>query len=132
MPPVVIMQETSWDDTRLQIGNGPAELSGGAVSGSVSQDARLSGSLSGAARSQDDARVGYMFQRPQAQALANPVHYNKRWGAAMGPEAAFVDPQKVRVFFVYTQKVKVFLESSTFFSVCIVVYVFHLLSLLSC
>ena len=60
--PVLSMNEVAWDASNVMLSNGQ-EMSG------IRQP-------SGLARSQDDAMVGYFFQRPQTE-LAQP--YNKRW-----------------------------------------------------
>lgn len=52
--PVLRMQETSWDESRIMLVNGSE------------QDIMTSGRQSGSARSQDDARVSY-FPRTQAE-----------------------------------------------------------------
>jgi len=73
------MQETSWDDARVMLGNGSEISSTSAVAsgGDVRQSA--------VSRSQDDARVGYFFQRPQAIVI-NQQYANRRW-AASGDES---------------------------------------------
>ena len=60
--PVLRMNEVAWDESNVMLSNGQ-EMSG------IRQP-------SGLARSQDDAMVGYFFQRPQTD-VAQP--YNKRW-----------------------------------------------------
>uniref|UniRef100_A0AAU7VFF2 Pumilio-like protein 2 n=1 Tax=Enchytraeus coronatus TaxID=208440 RepID=A0AAU7VFF2_9ANNE len=85
--PVLTMQETnSWEDARSMLGNDSdiASLTG-------SMDGRGPGGVASGnvvSRSQDDARVGYFFQRPQAVML-NQQFNNKRWaGDEAFPEQA--------------------------------------------
>jgi len=62
--PVLSMHEVNWDES----------LTNGSDMQALRQNM-------GGVRSQDDARVGYMFQRPDSQAgkVAEPAYGNKAW-----------------------------------------------------
>jgi len=65
--PVLSMHEANWDDSR--------ELSNG-------QEMQVLRQNVGSVRSQDDARVGYMFQRPESQTAKvghQPSYASKAW-----------------------------------------------------
>jgi len=64
--PVLSMHEANWDDSR--------ELSNG-------QEMQALRQSMGGVRSQDDARVGYMFQRPQSQTgkVGQSPYASKAW-----------------------------------------------------
>ncbi len=59
------MQEGNWNSVKTMLSNGP-EMSG------IRQNQNQ-----GAPRSQDDAMVGYFFQRPQSE--VNAQYNSKRW-----------------------------------------------------
>lgn len=68
--PILRMSEVAWDTNRGMLTNG-----GGGHGG---QDMAGMRQHAVATRSQDDARVGYFFQRPQTD--AELINYgNKRW-----------------------------------------------------
>ena len=62
--PVLSMNEAAWDESNVMLSNGQ-EMSAG-----IRQQ-------SGMARSQDDAMVGYFFQRPQTDVAQQ--YNSKRW-----------------------------------------------------
>ena len=85
--PVLSMNEVAWDESNVMLSNGQ-EMSG------IRQPSQ------GLARSQvtqDDAMVGYFFQRPQND-VAQP--YNKRW--AVGDDSII---EHVSSVVCYTQVV---------------------------
>lgn len=76
--PVLSMHEASWEDTREMLSNAQEMTP-------VRQNMVSVPAGAGAVRSQDDARVGYMFQRPPPQAemmqqmTAQQQYVNKPW-----------------------------------------------------
>jgi len=72
--PVLTMHEVSWDDSRELLSNGQ-EIQPGLRQNVVN------------ARSQDDARVAYMFQRPESQPgkVGHTPYAGKPW---LGEHAA--------------------------------------------
>lgn len=60
--PVLSMHEASWEDPREMLSNG--QEMPGSVRPNMVPVQPVSGPGSTAVRSQDDARVGYLFQRP--------------------------------------------------------------------
>lgn len=77
--PVLSMNEAAWDESNVMLSNGQ-EMSG------IRQP-------SGMARSQDDAMVGYFFQRPQTDVAQQYSH--KRW--AVGDDSVI---EQVSLLFI--------------------------------
>lgn len=74
--PVLTMNEPSWDNKQGMLTNGQADMAG-ARQNTISSN-----------RSQDDATVGYFFQRPQSESeLSN--YTNKRW--AVGDDSCIIE-----------------------------------------
>lgn len=87
------MNEVSWQNGPRMMANGPHEMAGRQNNNNVP-----------GCRSQDDATVGYFFQRPQNDSELN-AYANKRW--AIGDDSIIEHVRKHLATLQYTAGVKV-------------------------
>ena len=83
------MQESSWEDGRVVLSARGSGSGGHSVTPGGGQGG--SATAAAASRTQDDARVGYFFQRPQAGGVHQPYDpaLLKAWAATDGEASSF-------------------------------------------
>ena len=83
------MQESSWEDGRVVLSARGSGSGGHSVTPGGGQGG--SATAAAASRTQDDARVGYFFQRPQAGGAHQPYDpaLLKAWAATDGEASSF-------------------------------------------